>query len=218
MKKFRDFILETTGLIAFNYDDADDKHNAEEWIRENISQYIGEVDNSISGCKTLRPVFNDYDFVDKRVFDDIAYGTVKTAIQYVDNAIKGGIEHPVLIIDYRSVIDAVREFVKKEGIGVTDEDAFRRMLPKYTDEALYSLGTQQSFFENNGATIIILDPWHYNEESGSFNSAMFSEESVEDMIPTVVSFNTPFCEDENQIRFIKHKDFDAKVTMVSEWL
>ncbi|WP_301204539.1 hypothetical protein [Bacteroides acidifaciens] len=217
MKKFRDFILETTGLIAFTYDDADKDHNAEEWIRENISQYIGENDNSPFGCKTLRTVFNDYNF-DSHAFDRIAYGMVKQAIQYVNSAVEDSVGHPVLIFDYRTLIEAVKEFTKKEGIKVEDDAAFRRMLPKYTDEVLYSLGSQQEFFEKNNATVIVLNPWHYDEENDTFNSALFSEGAVEEMIPTEVSFNTPFNDDENQIIFVKHKDFDADKTFVYEWL
>ncbi len=219
MRTFRDFILETTGLIAFCYDDVDTDANAEEWIRENICDYVNSLPNR--ECKTMRLSFTDnIDDMDKREFDEAAYGAVKAAIQYVNDSVGTTTDHPVLIIDYRSVADAVKRFAEKENIEIPDDDAFRRMLPKYADEVVYSLASQQEFFENNNTTVILLDPWHYNSETGNFNSAMFAEGCIDEVVPTIVSFNTPFfsVDDMNTIAFIKHKDVDVNKTVVYERL
>ena len=80
MKTFRDFILETTGLIAFCYDDVDADVNAEEWIRENICDYVNSLSNG--ECKTMRLTFTNIDDMDKREFDEAAYGAVKRLYRY----------------------------------------------------------------------------------------------------------------------------------------
>ncbi|WP_301204538.1 hypothetical protein [Bacteroides acidifaciens] len=209
MKKFRDFILESKGLTLLSYWD-DSREKLEDWIDDNIVDHVGEDNFYIVEL----PEYTEHDLI-RADFMATARNTGELVKNMVLDRVEEGVK-PIILVDYVPIIETVRAHNWfTAGTTVRDNPELRSEVIKVTEDMVNEMIEMNPFFEENNATILLLDPWHYLKScEDTMMPSLYCTDGMYDDIKHIINFDMVF--DKGYIVYSKSNMFYDKLIIKEE--